>query len=122
MVRGVIDTAMGAVGTGAKIGFGTAAAGISTGATYTGTKDSESVIGGVSNTIKTVDSVSEKLGQIGTSAVDAVTKDNTSVKVTRNSVGINRSGYLKDSVVNGAVDDEMKRRENIRNKMLGRRR
>ena len=119
-VKGVTGTVLGATTGAMKAGISTAVAGVSTGATYTGTKESKPVIVGVANSVKTVDDVSGRLGKIGTKIADAVMKEGTSTKVTRGSVNINRSDHFRNSVINSAVDEEMRRRENVRNKILNR--
>ncbi|MBQ9314422.1 MAG: hypothetical protein IJ220_05435 [Clostridia bacterium] len=141
MVGGIAESGLGIAGSAIRVTFGTAAAGVSTGATYTGGKDSAPVIVNVSNTIKTVDGAADKIEQIGATTLEA-TRDagafigRTVVEkgfggklppkaapssVTKSSININRAGYFKDGAVRSAVEDELKRRENVRNKMLGRR-
>lgn len=120
LVKGVAGTALGVAGSTAKIGITTASAGVSTGATYKGINESNPVIVGVAGTIKTVDDASKKIGKIGANVADSVIEEKTKLKVIRDSVTINRNQKFRNSAVNSAVDEEMKKRENLRNKMLNR--
>lgn len=122
IARGTADAAVGIAGEVVKdVAIGVPTVGVSTGATYTGGNDSKPVIVGVTGTMKTIDDISSKLVKAGTAVVDASPiKENTSPKVIRKSVEINKNDYFKNGAVNNAVDEEMKRRENLRNKMLNR--